>query len=76
MIEDITKEITKMISETYYDVLLTALDEQEHRFFIIKSVIEFMAKLRDKNINLTLDDIFTDKIICKMYDEADKYIGS
>ena len=75
MNKDVTKEIVKDISNSYYNVIIDGLEEQEHRFFILKSVIDFVVKLREKNINMSLDDIFNDTIINMIYDETDKYIG-
>jgi len=76
MNKDVTKEIVKEISNSYYNVIIDGLDEQEHRFLILKLVIDFVVKLREKNINMSLDNIFNDTIINMIYDETNKYIGS
>ena len=77
MRDDIVKYIAEDISSSYYVVLLNAYNDQQHKFPITSLVIEFIVRLKEKNIidNLDLDSIFADKIIMKLYDEAEKYIG-
>lgn len=77
MRDDIVKYITEDISSSYYDVLLNAYNDQQHKFPITSLVIEFIVRLKEKNLidDLDLDSIFADKIIMKLYDEAEKYIG-
>ena len=77
MRDDIVKYIAEDISSSYYDVLLNAYNDQQHKFPITSLVIEFIIRLKEKNLidNLDLDNIFADKIIMKLYDEAEKYIG-
>lgn len=77
MRDDIVKYIAEDISSSYYDVLLNAYNDQQHKFPITSLVIEFVVKLKEKNLidYLNLDNILADKIIMKLYDEAEKYIG-
>ena len=77
MRDDIVKYIAEDISSSYYDVLLNAYNDQQHKFPITSLVIEFIVRLKEKNLidDLDLDSIFADKIIMKLYDEAEKYIG-
>ena len=77
MKKDIMKYIAEDISTSYYNVLLNAYDEQQHRFPITLMVINFLVELKEKNLidDLNLDNIIADKIIMKLYDEAEKYIG-
>ena len=77
MRDDIVKYIAEDISSSYYDVLLNAYNDQQHKFPITSLVIEFVVRLKEKNLidGLDLDSIFADKIIMKLYDEAEKYIG-
>ena len=77
MKKDIMKYIAEDISTSYYNVLLNAYDEQQHRFTITLMVINFLVELKEKNLidDLNLDSIIADKIIMKLYDEAEKYIG-
>lgn len=77
MRDDIVKYIAEDISNSYYDVLLNAYNDQQHKFPITSLVIEFIVRLKEKNLiyDLNLDSIFADKIIMKLYDEAEKYIG-
>ena len=51
MKNDIKKLIAKTISDNYYDLLLVGYEEQQHRFFITLTIIDFLAKLKEKNIN-------------------------
>ena len=68
--------LATVISSISY-VLLNAYNDQQHKFPITSLVIEFIVRLKEKNLidNLDLDSIFADKIIMKLYDEAEKYIG-
>lgn len=77
MRDDIVKYIAEDISSSYYDVLLNGYNDQQHKFPITSLVIEFVIRLKEKNLidDLDLDSIFADKIIMKLYDEAEKYIG-
>lgn len=77
MKDDITKYIAEDISSSYCDVLLNAYDEQQHRFPITLLVVDFMVKLRERNliIDFNLDNIFADTVIMKIYDEANDYVG-
>lgn len=77
MRDDIVKYIAEDISNSYYDVLLNAYNDQQHKFPITSLVIEFVVRLKEKNLidDLDLDSIFADKIVMKLYDEAEKYIG-
>lgn len=77
MRDDIVKYIAEDISSSYYDVLLNAYNDQQHKFPITSLVIEFIVRLKEKNLidDFDLDSIFADKIIMKLYDEAEKYIG-
>ena len=60
MKNDIVKYIAEDISSSYYDVLLNAYNDQQHKFPITSLVIEFIVRLKEKNIidNLDLDSIF------------------
>ena len=73
MKDDIKEEIAKEISDSYYEVLLTAFEEQKQKFNVTILVIDFMAKLREKGIVCNVDDIFIDTFIDKMYVEANKF---
>lgn len=75
MNNEVKKTIAKEIADSYYNVLIDGFEEQPHKFSITLSVIDFIAKLKEKNIKYELDDIFTDTIINLMYDETNKYIG-
>lgn len=75
MKDDIKGEIAEEISDSYYEVLLTAFEEQKQKFNVTILVIDFMAKLREKGIACNVDDIFIDTFIDKMYVEANKFIG-
>lgn len=73
--DSIKKQIAKMMADTYYEVLLTGFEEQEKRFVVTLSVIDYLATLKDKKIKYSLIDVFTDTIVNQMYVEADNYIG-
>lgn len=73
--EKIKKQIARMIADTYYDVLLTAYKEQEEKFVVTLSVVDYLATLKDKKLNYRLSDIFTDTIVNQLFVEAKKYIG-
>lgn len=73
--ENIKKEIARMIANAYYDVLLTGYEEQEEKFVITLSVIDYLATLKEKKIKYGLADVFVDTIVNQMFVEADKYIG-
>lgn len=73
--EKIKKQVARMIADTYYDVLLTGFEEQEKRFVVTLSVIDYLATLKEKKIKYSLIDVFTDTIVNQMYVEADNYIG-
>lgn len=74
MKEDIKKYIAKTIADNYYDVLLVGYEEQEQDFFITLAVVEFLEKLKSKNINYDLNDIFIDTFIELIDKEADNYV--
>ncbi|HAB67503.1 MAG TPA: hypothetical protein DCE23_09075 [Firmicutes bacterium] len=73
--KDIKQQIARMIADAYYDVLLTGFEEQEKRFVVTLSVIDYLATLKEKKIKYSLIDVFTDTIVNQMYVEADNYIG-
>lgn len=73
--EKIKKRIARMMADTYYDVLLTAYKEQEDKFVITLSVVDYLATLKEKKVNYSLADVFADKIVNQIYVEAKKYIG-
>lgn len=75
MKNDIKELIAKTISDNYYDLLLVGYEEQQHRFFITLTIIDFLAKLKEKNINYNLNDIFLDTFLELMDNEANSYIG-
>lgn len=75
MKNEVIEEVARHISDSYYDVLLVAFEEQKHKFKITMSIIDFMANLKEKGIVYGLDDIFIDTFIDKMYVEANNYIG-
>jgi len=72
---DVKELIATEIADTYKDILLNGFEEQEYKFFVTLLVIEFIAKLREKNIVYDLSDIFAEKIISLMYEETNKFIG-
>lgn len=74
MKEDIKKYIAKTIADNYYDVLLVGYEEQKQDFFITLAVVEFLEKLKSKNINYDLNDIFIDTFIELIDKEADNYV--
>lgn len=74
MKEYIKKYIAKTIADNYYDVLLVGYEEQEQDFFITLAVVEFLEKLKSKNINYDLNDIFIDTFIELIDKEADNYV--
>lgn len=75
MKNDIKELIAKTISDNYYDLLLVGYEEQQHRFFITLTIIDFITKLREKNINYDLNDIFLDTFLELIDKEANSYIG-
>lgn len=74
MKENIKKYIAKTIADNYYDVLLVGYEEQEQDFFITLAVVDFLEKLKSKNINYDLNDIFIDTFIELIDKEADNYV--
>lgn len=74
MKEDIKKYIAKTIADNYYNVLLVGYEEQKQDFFITLTVVEFLEKLKSKNINYDLNDIFIDTFIELIDKEADNYV--
>lgn len=75
MKQEIVEQIAKDISSSYFDVLITAYEEEARRFPITMCIIEFLNMLKEKNIVYELGDIFNSKIIDKLYVEANNYIG-
>lgn len=75
MKDDIIEKIAKNLSNSYYYLLLTAFEKQQHQFPITMTVIEVITKLRENNIVYDLGDIFCSEFIDKMIVEANKYIG-
>lgn len=73
--EKIKKQIARMIADTYYDVLLTGFEEQEERFVVTLSVIDYLATLKEKKVKYSFADVFADTILNQIYVEADNYIG-
>lgn len=75
MKSDIKELIAKTISDNYYDLLLVGYEEQQHRFFITLTIIDFITKLREKNINYNINDIFLDTFLELIDKEANSYIS-
>lgn len=75
MKNEIKELIAKDISNSYYHVLLDGFEEYQHKFPLTLCIVNFIVKLREKNIVYDLEDIFTDKFLDLMYQEANKYIG-
>ncbi len=73
--DKIKKQIARMIADTYYDVLLTGFEEQEERFVVTLSVIDYLATLKEKKVKYSFEDVFADTILNQIYVEADNYIG-
>lgn len=73
--KDIKQQIARMTANAYRDVLLTGYEEQEDKFFITLSVIDFLAKFKEKKPKYELNDIFTDTIADEIFKEASNYIG-
>ena len=69
------KQIARMIADTYYNVLLTGFEEQEKKFVITLSVIDYLVTLKEKKVKYSFSDIFSDTILNQLYVEADNYIG-
>lgn len=76
MKEDVKKYIAKTITDNYYDVLLVGYEEQKNKFFITLAIVDFLAKLKEKNINYDINDIFIDTFIDLIVKEANNYIGN
>lgn len=72
---DIKREIVKEICNDYVEVILVGLDEHKEGFFYTTSIINFMESLKTKNIKISIDKVFTDTFIDKIYIETNKYIG-
>ena len=73
--KDIKQQIARMTANAYREVLLTGYEEQEDKFFITLSVIDFLAKFKEKKLKFELNDIFTDTIVDEIFKEASNYIG-
>lgn len=75
MNKDVKEFIAKDISDSYYHVLLDGFEEYQHKFFLTLCIVDFIVKLRERNIVYNLEEIFTDTFLDLMYQEANKYIG-
>lgn len=75
MKEQITKEVAKAISNSFYEVLMTGYEEEKERFPITMIIIDSMTMIKEKGIVCNLDDIFISTFLDKMYVESEKYIG-
>lgn len=75
MREKVLKEFIEMICKDYINVLLVGVEEYENGFPYMIAFVNFMCELRNKNIYVEINDIFTDKFMDKVYIEATRYIG-
>lgn len=75
MREKVLKEFIEMICKDYINVLLVGVEEYEKDFPYMIAFVNFMCELRNKNIYVEINDIFTDKFMDKVYVEAARYIG-
>lgn len=75
MREKVLKEFIEMICKDYINVLLVGVEEYEKDFPYMIAYVNFMSELKNKNIYMEINDIFTDKFMDKVYVEAARYIG-
>jgi len=75
MREKVLKEFIEMICKDYINVLLVGVEEYEKDFPYMIAYVNFMGELKNKNIYMEINDIFTDKFMDKVYVETARYIG-
>lgn len=63
-----------MVCLGYVDTILTGIEEQECRFPYTIVCANFMSDLKEKNILLDFNTIFTDTISDKLFREASNYL--
>lgn len=66
MKDEVIEEVAKHISDSYYEILLVAFEEQKHKFKVTMNITDFMANLREQGIVCNMDDIFIDTFIDKI----------
>ena len=75
MKDNIKFEIVRNICDCYVDVLMAGLEEETEKFPLTLCIIDFITKLREKNIVYKIDDIFISTFLDKVNIETDNYIG-
>ena len=75
MNEEVRENIAKFLCEGYFNVLMTAFEEQQDVLPITMCIINFMEKLNERTIFYKLDYVFNSDFIDKMQVEVDRFIG-
>lgn len=74
MQKDVLKNIVKMVCDGYVETILTGIEEQNELFPYTIACANFISELKDKNILVNFNNIFTDKVSDKLFREASSYL--
>lgn len=74
MREDVLIKIVDMICISYVDTILTGIKEQANKFPYTIACANLMSELKEKNIILDFNMIFTDTISDRLFRETSNYL--
>ena len=74
MNEEILKELLSMVCNVYFDTIFTAIDEEPTKFPITIACVCLLSEFNSNSLYLRFDDVFTDSIMDKVFDEIKSYL--
>ncbi len=75
MREDVLTKIVEMVCINYVDTILTGIEEEENKFPYTIACANFMSGLKNKNIQIEFNSIFTDICSDKLFREISNYLA-
>ena len=75
MKEEIIRKLILMVCDGFSDTILTCIEEQNERLPYLVACSNFIYELRQKNIQVEFNDMFTDIALDRIFRETSNYLA-
>ena len=75
MKEEIIRQLLFMVCDGFNDTLMTCVEEQKDRLPYLMACVNFIYELKQKNIRVEFNEMFTDITLDRIFRETSNYLA-
>lgn len=75
MKEEIIRKLILMVCDGFADTIMTCIEEEKDRLPYLMACSNFMYELKQKNIQVEFNEIFTDTTLDRIFRETSNYLA-